>query len=742
MVTAKAADHKRGRPRRRVHRFKTTETFVLEPGAAWTLDGVTGRIVGVEHRDGVLMAQVESDGESEFVPWAQLVRRLWEAGLVTPPSEPGRSRTPRCVELNRLTPAQRREVLITYQGLCKAVHGTPDSTVHGPGVMPVQPQYDPRVWGLLDRFAALSEELKTKGITKGTSPQRLWQKWQDLVDHGLVALIPKPWLRVDDPRVGVDDATLEFIRKFVRSLRSKSTVNQDTRIRMLRVELEAAPELSVPRDNRLRLLLKYYENGSNPDDSAKTRQEQDNRPLDGYGHLQATRPGEIIQIDMTPGNSFAFDPIVGWSNYEMLSAIDVWDKEVVGFRVCPYGHSSRDLKLLMFDVMSPVIRRTGWTIDREGNWRGHPRTVVIDQKLIVHDDVEEQEDVQVVAEADDGSVVYMRPVRPTTVVIDHGRPEDSVEFLSLITDLGIDVLFARPGTPTDKPQVESWHNPLDGIQQYIPSYKGRRVADRGVRPELSATMTQPMIEQMAIEYLMLARTHSPHGGNRDELMPHIALAPTEKFERYTETGAYIEWALDPRCVFDFLNNFTSTIQDDGVRVDNFLYDAPTGLWPQHRRRRTQGGHGIEETFAYDPYDRSCIYWCDSDTGIWHRIPIAHADDAMEPFSDIKAKAALRDAMDGVREALTPQVRKRVMDDIHFRWSRHVYKKLREARLAALDQARVTTSRRDRKLWEQLVQDATPERPAYTETSPYLQQAATEYALVGDDDDDDWSEGIG
>lgn len=745
---------KRGRPRERVYRPARPGTFVLEGGASWVVDGVTWLLTGfTRHPEnpGVLMCVCRTDDGVVHRPWGELVVELFRAGLLQPPQDPAGVPLPRCVAMDRLNDEQRDYVLSLRSHLCEAMWGTKDASVLGPGVGPLNPLYDTDLHSMMERFETKSAELTRLRFPRGTSAKALYAKYRRLEAEGLVGLIPKPWLNDNDPREGLDDKLLDEIGDFVRMMRTKSTRQNRSRVRLLKVHLRRAAIDDLPADERLRRVLAFCEAGLHMDSRSKTRREQANRPTDAHGHMVVTRPGEIIQIDMTPGTGFAFDPIYGAVTYEILTAIDVYDKEVVAVRVCPTGHSSRDLKLLMFDLLSPVIRRTGWSIDREGNWRGQPRQLVMGKRLISFADRkgddgphDEREAVEPVLD-DDGEAVEMRmrPVRPTVVVIDHGRTGVNAEFLGLCAEIGTEVMFARPGVPTDKPYIESHHMPTDQAQQVLPAYKGASNAERGEAPELEARLTIAEIEQALWETFVLVRSHVSHAGNRDPDIPHIALAPSEKFAEYLESGGYIEWPIDPNRIFDFLNTFTSTIQDDGVRLDNFYYDAPSGLWPAPLRRRTQQPNATPQTFAYDRNDRSCIYWFDDTNNQWHRIHRKHSGNAVEaPFSEIRSNAALQYALRNRKGGISVKERNAAIDDISFRWSKHVYVDQREARLAAIDEARVRSSRRDRALWEKLVQDATPE-PADLDrpVSDYLSVAAAEYAF-DEADDDDWDDGIG
>ncbi len=580
-------------------------------GSLWQGPAGITEVLGPRLHNGELFIQTLKDGEVTEVPLAAL---LATAAADTRSCSPVLVPTRDAELLAQLSRGDRDRVLEWQRHVLDVRDGRPE---RGP--------YDADA-------STQAERKRIKATDVGVSVDTVHRKVTAYQERGLTGLLHgnkrlpgQVVAQFQEPVVAVVQHVLERERGASR----KSLLNQHA---MVLVELrrrhlvstreapesqdgtrlpEAAELLSFPLFKQLRSALTQ---GDDPANDARTRQSKANRPVAGPVRHDAADYGDEIQIDSTPCDFRVWGP-TGPQKVWALFGVDVstkqpWIRLVLG---PPRGIH---VGLMLYDILDPepiteyaalsaataVPLRVGlnaWPVNALG---GPP------------------------------------PTLPGCITLDHGTEAENSHFISLAAQLGIELMFARTMSPTDKAHVESLISTFADISQLFPGHKGNAVKNY---PEREQTQGLATFSQACAAFRLWSAwaANQPHTGLPHGLAPKRYLTPNEALVASLAHGHQIRVAQDTNLLKRFLPSLLLTPHDDGVTSGKIRYwcdEIPYSTLIESAC--ASGNHRQPLTFHCDPNDRSRIFWNRPGTFEWVTLHAKGAEQAVRPFEDIRTES--------------------------------------------------------------------------------------------------------
>lgn len=487
---------------------------------------------------------------------------------------------------------------------------------------PPKHQYDPATTELGERVTAKAAEI---GVTERT----VWRKLAKRED-GLLGMLDRRSIRAlgieADPAVAdrkrkVRDAISAVLDSLtLKSNVTKAHVRELTKRRL--DEQWGNDVVPVPPERTFNRLVGELATGRSTFGSSKARRSIANRPTTHYGTLVATRPGEFILFDSTRLDVFALDPVTGsWVRAELTIALDLFTRAVVAYRLTHTSTKAVDAALMLHDVLSPKVASANVSAEGRWNYVGVPQSIVLDRFGI----------------EDSDAFAGVPVVEPETAVIDRGKVYVSDAFLGAAHTLGVNVILARPRTPTDKPQVERFFRTIrEGLLDRLPGYKGHSVWDRGENIENDAVYTLDELSAIIGDWIATVYHRRPHSGLHIWSSPHVDVSPNDMYEAGLMRAGFIDIVRDESILYSLLPTVWGTIQHYGFDHRGIRYDSAAlndYRKPECPRSPYGGKYAGKWPFRYDPRDVSKVWFQDPYTAAWHEIPWHGAEEAGERVFD-------------------------------------------------------------------------------------------------------------
>ncbi|MCB0918108.1 MAG: DDE-type integrase/transposase/recombinase [Actinobacteria bacterium] len=384
--------------------------------------------------------------------------------------------------------------------------------------------------------------------------------------------------------------------------------------------------------------------------AAKTRRSRGNAPSPDkwWKPLQCSRPGQVVAVDTQYLDAFALEPVSGeWQRVQLLMAVDIYSRSIVGWRFTAWTPNSQDVALLLRHIISPKHAPADWP--SEGLWRytGVPEHVVAG--LLGSDPLYADESPLHDAR-DDLRVAGVPVLIPDELTLDHGRDYMSRDTKRACELLGITIGLARPYTPTDKAHVErAFATVNSGFVQRLPGYKGPDVHSRGARRfvEDGAFYTFDEIEERFAAWVAIEYQNAPHKGLRHAALPKVALSPNQMIDMAMTTSGFIPVPVDTNLQVELLTTKWRRVTNEGIQVGKLSYDFPgASVLDDYRNRpgiygSPKGRDGKHQwRIKVDRRDLSGVWFYAfrnpenpaPGEGEWVRVPLRDLPDAV-PFQE-------------------------------------------------------------------------------------------------------------
>lgn len=580
---------------------------------------------------------------------------------------------------DRLSEADRQTAYDLEAHLLEASTGYRCGTKESAAAGEPRPDYRP------DR--PLEDRINAKAAEIGYTPRRLWQLLKGYRAYGVMELVDKRKLKGHNPLARLDPRVITAIQEQADYEEFDSTGSLPRFFRRTQKRLDTAygdGAVPLPSQATFRRAVQHLLPGRYTFGASKTRQTTANQPDRPFAHVVAHRPGEIVMMDSTPLDVFAYDPITDETvTVEITVALDLFSRSLLAWRITPLGTKAIDIGLLLADAMTPEPMRPGWpeTLRYSMMRIPHERVLKIDERL---------------AAAAARPVIY-----PETLLVDQGKPYKSDVVRRACTSLGINFPLARKGTPTDKPEVEAVFRTINAqFCQHIAGYKGPDVARRGRDPQAHARWTIPELEEFFAEYVVAVYQRRWHEGLTVPGYPSERLSPNEAYESGVLQAGYVACPTDPTLYFQLMPIEWRKIHPDGIENNRLTYYGDI-LYRYRNASSPYPNAGAKWPIRFDPRNALHAYFCDPADGRWHVLRWTHALDEHQPFTDNTLREVTRMIADrGKRKTGQDEIAAALLDlqnrmDAPESWTardrRRAIRDAERARAAARDHHRASAS---------------------------------------------------
>lgn len=706
-------------------RLRAGATVLLPEGprlvVEWGASGVTLR---------------DAAGALETVPLAELIVR--EATEGEEPQTIHAALAPRWDALSaeaRMVALRRLEVVLTVitgyrRGF--AALAEPDEP---------QPMFDPRKMSLTQRAASMARQLGAENAVNRERLQRVRAGELKTGPHiGKTTVLN--WVRayerdglwgLVDKRAARSARGITDLDKKFRELAGSELARFDGDVSTVRIEevwrrvqvraAQQGVELSVsPRRARQYLSWSLREKGR----GTRAQRTRSLRDSAGFSHYPALRPGQVVAIDATRSDVLVWDDLHERSySVEILTALDVATRVVLGLRVVPKSATAIDAALLLYDVLRPFALNVEGTTVSDWRWCGIPEAIDF---CCEHAHAPDEGQTDRAADEAPASLQGSHSIpglMPDAIRCDHGSIFVGAHFTNLLAEMGIDLMLSRGRRPTDNAHVERFHETLQDVLQRIGGYKGRSPYERGRLVGKSRDdadrplLTAGELERYLRTWVALEYHRSRHEGLVLAGAPTARLTPLEMYDALLKVTGRIDVPQRPDLVYQFLPIKWGTIQHDGVEFANLTYDDPI---LDDFRQVLPGAFGRADRkapFYYDPRDVSRVWFPHPATGQVYPINWRGAWRVNAPMTDkvldeVRARIRRRGGNTALgRRTATEQV----IRELHTLET--VGKPLADQALMAAAAVRVDASRRDH-LEAQLAAYSTARRGEAIEQVPLKQ----------------------
>ena len=501
----------------------------------------------------------------------------------------------------------------------------------------------------------LSERQRTMVVAKRSRvPDRTLREWvKRYRESGLAGLGDRrasrdttAWLTIDAKwRVAFDAVLGDYP--------NRTKVTDKLLVEQVRAEAAARFGQDVPEVSDRQLLRYLHVLDRTRHLSKKSQRSRANAPAGDrrWQPIRAARPGQVVVIDTQRLDAFALDAVSGeWQVVQLLLALDLFSRSIVGWRFTAWEPNAQDVKLLLRSIIAPKVADPSWPA--EGLWRytGVPDQVVAG--LLHADPLMDGEDTSDLAAA--GVPVLI----PDEITLDHGKNYMSQDVKDGCDLLGITIGLARPYTPTDKAHVERVFGTINhGFVQRLPGYKGPDIHSRGVRKyvEDGAFFTLDEIDALFAAWVAVEYQNAPHDGLRHPSLPGVMLSPNQMVDWAMTTSGFIPVPVDMRLQIELLTTEWRMVSDAGIRYSNLRYDFPGNSWLDNYRnrpgltgsRKAKSGENLWR-IKVDRRDLRRIWFFDYTNpdnptlgdGQWREVPLLDVPDAI-PFQERHLQYAKR-----------------------------------------------------------------------------------------------------
>lgn len=574
----------------------------FQPGQSWPHDGRMHTLVGVRSGPSLgstITATLRDNHTGDYVETPLLSALHDHNSWVTPERS---KHDDLATRLDLLSPKNRAKALERAHHIREVLTGNPTGDPFDPKTG--DRRYDPARSSVETRMQHKVADLTgVRGYSRSSlfEFRRIYEETSGDVAALAPGGIPVPY----DPRSGLAPEVVDTVEALVARLHTERQSSMDDAARLvhLKTALLAAgidPGDPVMRKRRLEKLMKFYERDT-PTHSAEQRRNKASRTVSYVRRPKATEYLERVEVDATPLNMFVYDPDTKMEFRPHVLVAICCATKLIAIRLCPKHPTTRDVKLLLFDMLRPIVLPD--LVRDHQLMLGVPKTIVVRQ-------------------ADELGAV----------VIDNGREMLNVSTVDLAMRFGIRIEGCRARTGSDKGLVESANLAIDRVQQWFDGYIGRRPHHRG--KEVAAAFSFQTVEMILQEYAYGYYPHIPHSGLPVDAHSTSLLTPALAYERCFLRGSAPDAPIHPDDVFQLLDSIVVAVGSDGVRHDGSKYFAPE-LGAIIREDDPTGKYATSIRIFYDKADRARIFSYSTHHERWYQLTAIHDNgQALGPCSDI------------------------------------------------------------------------------------------------------------
>lgn len=413
------------------------------------------------------------------------------------------------------------------------------------------------------------------------------------------------------------------------------------------------------------------------------------RTTASYSSFATVGVGQVVAIDVTRADNFCFDPFTGSAvSVEVMTAIDLASRVIVGTRVFPRSPTGFEAGLLLVDILRPYSLAVDPARVDDWRWAGVPEHI----GLFPH----------ALAEAERIDGLAGRPlvgehgipgVLPDAIRADRGSIFTGTHFRALCRQFGINLLLSRGAHPTDNAVMERFWETLQACFQAAPGYKGHNVSERGSKvgritldkagqPVFhggAPALTPRELERHIREWIATTYHRSPHSSLvlADKSITaedaRMRLTPLDVYDSLMAAQGRIHVLQRADLIYDAMPIRWGQIGANGVEFDDLYYDcreldefrnvrdwtfrSPDQTGHTGDRRAWAGAKAAP--FYYDPRDVSAYWLRHPDTDRIIRVPWRREHELRAPMTGVtlrhakglmKKRGAYRDlSRDGIEE---------------------------------------------------------------------------------------------
>lgn len=574
-------------------------------GSRVYLDGEVYKVAGF---DGPSVILHSSGGNSIRLSTAAMLGQEDFSVLDAEEREPSEPSFP-----DLLTDEMRREAREKLEHLREAQTGYRSGSAESAKPSEPRSEYDPEI-------TTSTERMKSKAKEMGIGERTIWKMQKDYERQGLMGLADLRGIRQSNALGRLDPRVYKAIEEVLDDLVNKSSVTRERIRRLVQRRLDAEHgegTVQCPKRSSFNEVLKELDKRREMFGSAKNRRNAARRPDTPYRRFNATRPGEYVQIDSTPLDAHALDPIsYRWLPLQLTMVLDVFTRSIVAWRFTPRDANRVDAALVLYDVLAPKRMPHGWPEEA----RFDRRYTGIPENVIVELGAEEAAGVPV--------------LNPETVVVDHGRIFLSQAFEDACARLGINIQYARPRTPTDKSHIErAFESVRTGFVQNLPGYKGPDLFSRGEGVESESFLFIDEIEELFAGWVATYWQARHHEGLSLSCSPKLRLSPNDMYDEGIARAGFLYVPPDHTIYYDLLPTEWRTVQTYGVDVRGLRYDGQALNSFRKVTSPYAGKHKGKWPIRYDPRDLSRVFFLDPDTGLWNDLYRVGTANPHTPFNE-------------------------------------------------------------------------------------------------------------
>lgn len=480
-----------------------------------------------------------------------------------------------------------------------------------------------------------------------------------------------------------DDPLLVGIKTVLNRFRDDSAMTRKTILIKVKdqIKREYGGKVKIPSDSTMYRYIVAMQRELGLHGSPRQNQKRELAPKKVFGQFRATRPGQCVIIDATTLDVFALDirqvnkndPKSAWTRLELVLAIDVYSRSIVGWRFVPVGAKAIDAAFMLYDILHPKLMLPDWADITKWNYFGVPDEIWF---AAYFDDPDEATKIVTGKK----KIARIPFVAPTSVVIDNGRVFLSTTLRSVCAKLGIQVQLARRHRATDKSPIERMFRYVkEHFSEFLKGYKGGDVPSRGLNSEGKAFYFIDEIDALFSEWV--ATDYQNHIPDNLSIpgVPNFRISPNDKYAEGLAKAGFLP--IPSLTYFDCLVTEYRKVTVNGIQY-NYLYYDSYDIHPfkDVPSTITSGEKKGLYPIKVDPRDLSKIYFWDATDDCWIIVPWRGSTIFPHPFAEISldfAKALVIERLHYTKP--TQEDYARALEEMYARWDDNQFANTRERR---------------------------------------------------------------